>query len=147
MVKAHFQAQTSRKRRWPSQAGATLYEILGLLVILSVVAVIVGVLLLQEYKRAVRKSRVGVTRTQTCMLTKAVLYYKDHFKKLPDNKEGLEILVKTKIWNRAVPKDVWGRKYRYHHNKKGGFDVYSLGSDGKPGGTGLAADVYCRPDS
>ena len=148
-MEVDFDTYTSHKRRWPWQAGITLYEIIAILVVLSVVAVVAGALLLSEFKRARQdrqESWVGITKTQACMLTQAVIAYKHQFKKLPDNKEGLDALRKAGLFGKQT-KDPWGRKYRYRRNKKGGFDVYSLGSDGKPGGKGFAADIYCRLDS
>jgi general secretion pathway protein G len=43
---------------------------------------------------------------------------------------------------KAVPNDPWGRPYVYRvPGSKGDFDLYSLGKDGKPGGSGEDADI------
>src|SRR5260221_8503334 len=43
---------------------------------------------------------------------------------------------------KSVPNDPWGRPYVYRvPGAKGEFEVYSLGRDGKPGGTGEDADI------
>ena len=40
----------------------------------------------------------------------------------------------------GVLRDPWGRPYLYERGGDGSFSVYSLGSDGKPGGSGPARD-------
>ena len=43
---------------------------------------------------------------------------------------------------KSVPLDPWGRAYVYRvPGAKGEFDLFSLGKDGKPGGTGQDADI------
>ena len=41
-----------------------------------------------------------------------------------------------------MPVDPWGNVYQYlAPGTKGAFDLYSLGADGKPGGSELDADI------
>lgn len=41
-----------------------------------------------------------------------------------------------------MPKDPWGNPYQYlSPGVKGEVDVFSLGADGQPGGTGEDADI------
>jgi general secretion pathway protein G len=41
-----------------------------------------------------------------------------------------------------VPNDPWGRAYVYRVlGQKGEFDLFSLGKDGQPGGSGENADI------
>ena len=43
---------------------------------------------------------------------------------------------------KAVPRDPWGQPYQYRApGEHGEFDLFSLGRDGQPGGTGEAADI------
>jgi len=43
---------------------------------------------------------------------------------------------------KAVPNDPWGSPYQYlSPGEHGEVDLYSLGKDGQPGGTGEAADI------
>ena len=43
---------------------------------------------------------------------------------------------------RQLPADPWGRPYIYQQpGEHGELDLSSLGSDGRPGGTGDAADI------
>lgn len=44
---------------------------------------------------------------------------------------------------KRLPEDPWGRPYQYQSPAPNGgaFEVYSLGADGAPGGTGENADI------
>jgi general secretion pathway protein G len=43
---------------------------------------------------------------------------------------------------KAVPLDPWGRPYLYKQpGDHGAVDVWSLGKDGQPGGSGEGADI------
>jgi type II secretion system protein G len=43
---------------------------------------------------------------------------------------------------KSVPNDPWGNAYQYRQpGEHGEFDLFSLGKDGQPGGTGEAADI------
>jgi general secretion pathway protein G len=43
---------------------------------------------------------------------------------------------------KKLPKDPWGRDYKYEYpGKHGSYDIYTLGADGIPGGTGENADI------
>jgi general secretion pathway protein G len=42
-----------------------------------------------------------------------------------------------------VPKDPWGREYRYlNPTVRSEIDVFILGADGEPSGEGNNADIY-----
>lgn len=70
----------------------------------------------------------------------------------PTTEEGLKGLISgpgIKDWSGPyldkpkIPKDPWGKPYGYKSPGDGsrGFDLWSLGSDGKPGGSGAALDI------
>ena len=43
---------------------------------------------------------------------------------------------------KRLPDDPWGKPYQYAlPGQHGAFDIYSLGADGAPGGTGENADI------
>lgn len=73
-------------------------------------------------------------------------YAVDNGGKYPD---ALDVLVKpdsrgkTYLRTTALPKDPWGRDYRYDAPSKGNLRprVYSYGKDGQPGGVGEDADI------
>lgn len=74
-------------------------------------------------------------------------YYADH-KRYPLTTEGLTrletagylSLKNEKKSSRGVPLDPWGNEFHYTSDGKS-FTVLSYGADGKPGGTGNAADI------
>jgi general secretion pathway protein G len=80
------------------------------------------------------------------------LYRLDNYN-YPSTQQGLEALVskpggepEAKNWHRyldKLPKDPWGNPYSYLQpgTKGGEFDLFSMGSDNRPGGEGAAADV------
>ena len=69
---------------------------------------------------------------------------------LPPEKEWAKLLQIGSSNHRApyVPSsrmtDPWGRAYLFKPDGKGGFQVATYGSDGKPGGEGPAADVWVQ---
>jgi general secretion pathway protein G len=81
------------------------------------------------------------------------LYKLDNFN-YPSTEQGLESLIKkpdgdppAKNWKsggyiEALPLDPWGNPYQYlspgEHME---FDLWSLGSDGRAGGEGVAGDI------
>ncbi len=58
----------------------------------------------------------------------------------PTSAQGLDAL-RGPYLPAGVPSDPWGRPYRYTAPAPGGYILSTLGSDGRPGGTGTAADV------
>jgi len=136
-------------RAWRDQSGFTLVELLVVLVILVLLASIIG-------PRVI--GYLGSSRTKTAqiqiesLVTALELYHVD-MGRYPTGAEGLDALVKTanKVagWNGpyitkgTVPLDPWGQPYHYESpGKKGQFDLYTLGRDGKEGGSDEDADVW-----
>ena len=85
------------------------------------------------------------------------IYQQDHGT-YPSTSEGLAILIntgvetdnsKTQMYIKRLPKDPWGRDYQYLYpgQKNTGFDLWTLGADGSPGGTGRNTDYGNWPGS
>jgi general secretion pathway protein G len=129
------------------RAGFTLLELLVVIVIIGLLAGYVA----PRYFAQVGKSEVQVARAQIDSLEKALDQYRLDVRRYPSVEQGLDALVARPQgengWSgpylkKAVPLDPWGRAYVYRvPGAKGDFDLYSLGKDGKPGGTGEDADV------
>ena len=127
--------------------GFTLLELLVVIVIIGLLAGYVA----PRYFGQVGKSEVQVARAQIDSLEKALDQYRLDNRSYPSAEQGLDALVAkpadAAAWagpylKKAVPNDPWGRPYVYRvPGQKGDFDLYSLGKDGKPGGSGEDADI------
>ena len=127
--------------------GFTLLELLVVIVIVGLLAGYVS----PRYFGQVGKSEVQVARAQIESLEKALDQYRLDTRHYPNAEQGLDALVNKPAneanWSgpylkKAVPADPWGRAYVYRTpGTKGDFDLFSLGRDGKPGGTGEDADI------
>ena len=127
--------------------GFTLLELLVVIVIIGLLAGYVA----PRYFSQVGKSEVQVARAQIDSLEKALDQYRLDVRRYPSAEQGLDALVSAPQgeagWSgpylkKAVPSDPWGRAYVYRMpGTKGDFDLFSLGKDGKPGGTGEDADI------
>ena len=127
--------------------GFTLLELLVVIVIIGLLAGYVA----PRYFGQVGKSEVQVARAQLDSLEKALDQYRLDNRHYPTAEQGLDALVNKPQgeanWSgpylkKAVPADPWGRPYLYRvPGARGDYDVYSLGRDGKPGGSGEDADI------
>jgi general secretion pathway protein G len=127
--------------------GFTLLELLVVIVIIGLLAGYVA----PRYFSQVGRSEIQVARAQLDSLEKALDQYRLDMRHYPSPEQGLEALVSRPTnepnWNgpylkKALPNDPWGRPYVYRvPGQKGEFDLYSLGRDGRPGGSGEDADI------
>ncbi len=135
-----------RIRRSPT-AGFTLLELMVVMVIIGMLAAYVA----PRYFAQVGKSETKLARAQIDAIEKALDQYRADTGHYPSTEQGLVALV-TRPGNepkwagpymkREVPADPWGRPYIYKQpGEHGELDISSLGSDGRPGGSGDAADV------
>jgi general secretion pathway protein G len=127
--------------------GFTLLELLVVIVIIGLLAGYVA----PRYFGQVGKSEVQVARAQLDSLEKALDQYRLDNRHYPNAEQGLEALVNQPqgeaAWagpylKKALPNDPWGHPYVYRvPGSRGEYDLYSLGRDGKPGGSGEDADI------
>lgn len=132
-------------------SGFTLIEVMVVVVILSILAAIVVPKIMDRPDEA----RITKAKQDIRALEAALNLYKlDNFN-YPTTDQGLEALVQPPTtepippkWKQGgyldrLPQDPWGRPYMYLSPGDQGraFDLYSLGADGQPGGTGAAADI------
>ena len=132
------------------QRGFTLIEIMVVVVILGILAALVVPQVMSRPDQA----KVMVAKGDIKAIAAALDMYKlDNFA-YPSTQQGLEALVERptgnpqpKNWNRdgylkRLPQDPWGNDYQYlSPGTEGPFDLYSLGADGKQGGSDLNADI------
>ena len=135
-----------RRRR-----GFTLIEILVVIVVIAILATLVAPNIfvhVGEAKNASAKSQIE-------MLTTTLQTYRLGTGSYPTTEQGLLALWERPTidppvnWNgpylsKPVPLDPWGRAYVYIYpgqQNPMGFDLFSYGGDGLPGGEGENADI------
>jgi general secretion pathway protein G len=133
-----------------SAHGFTLLELLVVLMILGLLAGLVGPRVFAN----ISKSEVKVARAQIAALETALENYRVDTGRLPTQEQGLIALDKAPSnetkWagpylKKSMPLDPWGNPYQFRvPGEKAEIDVFSLGKDGKPGGTADDADIFNR---
>jgi general secretion pathway protein G len=136
-------------------AGFTLVEILVVIIVIAVLATLVA----PNVFRHVGRAKDSTARAQIEMLGSALEAYRLDNDAYPTTEQGLAALVKRpetapvpRDWRgpylkRDVPKDPWGIPYVYRSPARedaGGYELLTLGRDGREGGEGENADVSAR---
>lgn len=138
---------TAMPRRSP-QVGFTLLELLVVLVVMGMLATIVT----PQVMGMLSGAKANAVNLQIETLGTALHYYQLDTGSYPTQSQGLEALWQkpkdVAVWRGPYIRkkqhllDPWGRTFLYKTpGRQGGFDLYSLGADGKEGGTGNDADV------
>jgi general secretion pathway protein G len=141
---------SQRFARQRQQRGFTLVEIMVVVVIIG----ILGALVVPKLLGRTGESRVTAARTDIKTLKSALQLYKLDNQRYPTTEQGLQALVQKPTSGPAangwkdggyierLPKDPWGNSYQYlSPGLHGDIDIFSLGADGQPGGTGEDGDV------
>jgi general secretion pathway protein G len=122
-----------------------------MLVVLVIIGLIMG-LVGPQVLGYMSDARVKATRLQIEAFSSALdLYYLDTGR-YPSSGEGLAALVRrpagVATWNGpylkggVAPPDPWGNPYIYRSPaERAAYEIISLGSDGREGGEGSAADI------
>lgn len=132
--------------------GFTLIEILVVIIVIGLLAGLVGPRILGR----VSEAKTATARTQIELLGLALDNYRLDSGGYPSTEQGLGALQEKSgrepvplNWRgpylrKSIPVDPWGRPYSYsspgEHNPTG-YDLWTLGLDGQPGGEGDAVDV------
>jgi general secretion pathway protein G len=135
-----------RQRR--SENGFTLLELLVVLAIMGMLAAIIA----PQVIKYLGTSRTQTAKVQIQYVMQGLELFRVDVGRYPTQQEGLAALVDSTPsapnWNgpylkkESAIQDPWGNPYLYQiPGQHGEVDVYSLGSDKAPGGTGEAQDV------
>lgn len=142
--------QTHRKR----DDGFTLIEIMAVVVIIGLLMAIVGNAIVGN----LAKARVTTTKAQIQSLEAALTTYQMDNGRFPTSEQGLRALVEKPTgapepyaWRpggylakKELPRDAWNNEFQYAspgERNPESFDLWSLGRDGKPGGSEEDADL------
>ena len=144
--------QKASKTRWSQRnaRGFTLIEIMVVVVIMGILASLVVPKLISR----TGESRIAAARVDISTVIQSLKLYKLDNQRYPTTEQGLQSLIakptsgpaangwKSGGYLDKLPKDPWGSPYQYlSPGIKGEIDVFSLGADGQPGGTGDDADI------
>ncbi len=148
----HNSIHMSARRESPGAAarGFTLIEIMVVVVIMGILAALIVPKLMGRTDDA----RIIAAKQDIATLMQALKLYKLDNQRYPTTEQGLQALIekptsgpaangwKTGGYLDKLPNDPWGNPYQYlSPGIKGEIDVFSLGADGQPGGTGNDADI------
>lgn len=133
--------------RLKDKRGFTLVELLIVVTIIILLAGLVG----QNLFKRLGKGKQATAKAQIEMLGQALDQYKLDIGRYPSTQEGLEALITNPgvegwegpyLKKNVIPKDPWGRPYKYESpGSHGEYDLYSYGKDGAQGGEGEDKDI------
>ena len=148
MRNTSWRTQSLKRATRQSEAGFTLLELLVVLGIIAMLATIAG----PQVLRYLGKARTETAKAQISAISTSLELYALDNGTFPTQQIGLSALVQAPPnmpgWKGPYLKraegviDPWGRPYQYRMpGKKGTPEVFSLGRDNAPGGTGEDQDV------
>jgi general secretion pathway protein G len=127
--------------------------LIEMIVVLAIIALIAALIVPNVIGRP-DEARVTVAQADVRSVAAALKMYRLDNGTYPTTEQGLEALVTRpttqplpRVWPEGgyldeVPSDPWDRPYVYKSpGQNGGFELLSLGRDGKPGGEGTDADI------
>jgi general secretion pathway protein G len=145
-----YKSTQNKIRHSNLQRGFTLIEIMVVVVIMGILAALVVPKLMGRADDA----RIVAAKQDISTIMQALKLYKLDNQRYPTTEQGLTALLskpttgpaangwKTGGYVDKLPKDPWGNPYQFlSPGIKGEVDIFSLGADGQPGGTGNDADI------
>lgn len=130
------------------QKGFSLIEIMVVVVILGILASIVVPKIISRPDEA----RAVKAKQDVLSIQNALDLYKLDNGFYPSTDQGIIALVEKpssnpeprdwKQYLKSLPRDPWGRDYLYlNPGEHSDVDVFTLGADGQPGGTGINSEI------
>lgn len=137
-----------KPQRLSLDRGFTLIEIMVVITILGILAA----LIVPKVVGRTDDARIAAARQDIASVMQALKLYRLDNQRYPTTEQGLQALVTRptggpaaanwKAYLDKLPIDPWGKPYQYlNPGVKGEIDVFSLGADGQPGGSGVDADI------
>src|SRR5690349_7355866 len=128
--------------------GFTLVEVMVVVVIIGVLAALIVPRVLGRSDEA----RATAAKHDIAAIMQSLKLYRLDNGRYPTSDQGLQALVTKperpplpanwKPYLDKLPKDPWGSPYQYlNPGVHGEIDVFSLGGDGQPGGSGADLDI------
>lgn len=127
--------------RFSARSAFSLVELLVVLVIIGVLAAVV----VPKFTNRSEDAKLTAADADISSIELAIDQFEVDTGRLPTSDEGLSALLQApgnvRVWKgpyikRGIPKDPWGNEYVYRapgqHNQNG-YDLYSLGPDGREG--------------
>ncbi len=139
-------------RRRGSRRGFTLIELIVVILVIALLAGLVGPMLFGN----VSDAKIQSAKAQIELFGLALTNYRLDNDLFPSTEQGLAALRvipqaapaptrwRGPYLQKEVPTDPWGRPYEYRAPgmaNPNGYDLYSLGRDGRVGGEGEDADI------
>lgn len=130
----------------PKANGFSFIELMVAVVIMGLLTSVVVLNVLPSQNRAM----VEKARSDVALLSQAIEMYRMETFRYPAMEDGLDVLTRAPAGDtfrqegfvKSLPKDPWNNPYQYLvPGEFGPYDVFSLGADGRLGGTGLDADI------
>ena len=153
-VRHPLRSTEAAHRRRARQAAFSLIEIMAVVVIMALLMGLVGTAVFGQ----IDKARVETTRAQMKQLESALAFYQMDNGRFPTTEQGLGALVAQPtigpeprnyrpggyLSAKRLPVDAWGEAFGYESpgtNNPESFDIWSLGADSTPGGSGVEGDI------
>ncbi|MBV8806440.1 MAG: type II secretion system major pseudopilin GspG [Sinobacteraceae bacterium] len=149
----HVSRHFSQRRRPPHPAGQRGFTLIEIMVVVIIIGLLAAVIVPQVIDK-VDQARTTKAKADIQSIETALTMFRLDNSKYPTTDQGLQALVvqptdpSIRHWRpggyiQRVSKDPWGNDYQYvypgTHGKE--YDLFTLGSDGQPGGEGTAADI------
>ncbi len=130
-----IQLRQAALRLTRTRRGMSLVEVVVVIAIILTLMSLIGYGIMQTFG----DTQVDTTKLSMSQVADKIQIYQVRKGKVPSSGDGLRAVYS----DLAPPKDAWGNEFVYMSPGPNGqpFELVSLGSDGREGGTGNAADI------
>lgn len=144
-------ARPARHETASRRAGLRAFTLIEVMVVIVILGILAALIVPRVMTRP-DEARVIAARQDIASIMQALKLYRLDNQRYPTTEQGLQALVTRptagpeapnwKAYLDRMPVDPWGKPYQYlSPGVRGEIDVFSLGADGQPGGSGVDADI------